>query len=207
MPKFKDLTNKKFGYLKVLKISRTKYPKRWLCKCDCGTIKEISALALTRTYGNTVSCGCYKLNILKERSIKHGEYKTNLFKIWIAIKQRCFNKNNKAFHRYGGRGITIHPKWRSSFIKFKEYVEKIERKGETLDRIDNNKSYVPGNLRWVNPMKQTLNRSVTRWVIYKGKKMCLSHWAKEFNIHNTSVYYWYNKGKSIEWIKNRFAKA
>jgi len=93
-----------------------------------------------------------------EPGSNRGHY---LYKTWDMIRQRCYNKNFSSYKNYGGRGIRMSPEWESSFVKFSEYIDTTLGKrpeGCTLDRIDNDQGYVPGNLRWASREEQQRNR-------------------------------------------------
>lgn len=96
---------------------------------------------------------------------KHGLHNHRLYSMWRGIKQRCYNKNCKCFDRYGGRGISLCDGWLTNFKVFYDYVISLPNYGEvgmTLDRIDNNGNYEPGNLRWANMHMQTANRNIQK---------------------------------------------
>ena len=97
------------------------------------------------------------------RSPEGGAHQSHyLYKTWDMMRQRCTNKNFTSYTRYGGRGIRIYPEWENSFVKFREYVEKelgSRPEGYTLDRIDNDQGYIPGNLRWASKSTQQRNRN------------------------------------------------
>ncbi|RKZ97153.1 MAG: hypothetical protein DRQ42_09900, partial [Gammaproteobacteria bacterium] len=81
--------------------------------------------------------------------------------LWKDIKKRCYSKNNYSYKYYGGKGIEIYNEWKESFDSFVLYISSLDNykgKGMSLDRIDNNKSYEPGNLRWVSKSDQCINR-------------------------------------------------
>lgn len=84
-----------------------------------------------------------------------------LYSTWSGIKQRCYNPNAAHYDRYGGRGITMHDPWRHDFPVFAEWVESNlgpRPEGHTFDRIDNDKGYEPGNLKWSTQYEQIQNR-------------------------------------------------
>jgi hypothetical protein len=99
-----------------------------------------------------------------------------VYKLWVAIKDRCFNPDNKAYHRYGGRGITFAQEWADDFVAFRDALGP-RPKGATLDRIDNSKGYEPTNVRWTTRKVQANNRDTNVVITYDGKTMTLAQWA------------------------------
>lgn len=152
-----DLKNKVFGRLLVLKKGETKRGRAyWICRCECG--KQTSVLAYYLKTTHTQSCGCLK-NL--SHTLKHGFCKGQRnkpeYESWNKAKRRCFNKSDKAYLRYGGRGITMSEKWSKDFLEFyKDMGQKPN--GSSLDRINNNGNYEPGNCRWATPKEQSRNR-------------------------------------------------
>ena len=106
--------------------------------------------------------------VLIPRGTKHGLRGHPLYPIWKGIKSRCFNPNTKAFKNYGGRGISLCEEWMNPRA-FIEYVEKLDgynlrgvgADGTTLDRIDNDGNYEPGNVRWASRVVQRHNQRST----------------------------------------------
>lgn len=127
--------------------------RRWcLAKCSyCNNISEHR----TQSIKNKQSCGC--ASHLKANT-KHGLSGTRQYKIWIDMKTRCDNPNNKSFIRYGGRGITYCEGW-ESFQGFWEDMGESYFENATIERKDNSKGYNPENCTWITIQEQCLNRT------------------------------------------------
>ena len=164
MGQIKDLTNMRFGRLTAIKIvGKNKYNySEWLCKCDCGNEKITNVSSLLN--GSTKSCGCLQKEMAIKSNSTHKKSTTKLYWVWRAIKQRCYNINNKHYHNYGARGITMCDEWRNSFENFYNwsklngYNENAINKTCTIDRINNDGNYEPNNCRWVDMKVQSNNR-------------------------------------------------
>lgn len=151
-----DMTGQVFGRLTVLGRQASKNnTARWLCRCECGAEKVVIGANLRN--GNSQSCGCLRVDKARLNK-KHGMAGTLEYKRWENIKQRCLNPNNPAWKNYGGRGIAMCPEWASSFEQFLADTGMRPGPGFSLDRIDNNGHYEPGNVRWTTHSQQMLNR-------------------------------------------------
>ena len=188
---------------KSIKLIRKTENRKGLFKCYCGN--EFEALIQNVKRKHTRSCGCYRIEV----TTKHGDAKDGnwhyLYSTWDGIKQRCYNENCKAYKNYGGRGITMHPKWIDNYLAFKKYILNNlgERpKGMTLDRIKNEKNYVPNNLRWATRKTQNSNKrgkklnALQNSIIIHSLDLGLSgkYLADVFNITPSAVCY-VNKNK------------
>lgn len=135
----------------------------WACQCSCGKSTSVATIHLTS--GHTRSCGCWKHEVNNNRFKTHDEAKTYLYRTWSHAKARCHNPTDAAYEDYGGRGISMAPEWRESYVAFALYVRQNlgERPtGLTLDRENNDQGYVPGNIRWANSKMQANNRRRAR---------------------------------------------
>lgn len=119
---------------------------------------------------------------------KHGlgTNKTPTYHSWRAMRVRCLTQNDKDYHNYGGRGITICKRWE----EFLNFIEDMGERpdGMTLDRIDNDGNYEPSNCRWSTRKEQGLNRRTTRWVEKDGLIMTVDQWRKKLGVHSRVIH-------------------
>ena len=157
-----DLSGNKYNKLLVLNFVR-RNPKNkmafYACKCDCGTIKVISHGNL-RT-GHSQSCGCLRKEPEHNRTT-HGMSGTKVFAAWNRIKDRCFNPTSQDYYNYGGLGITMSDNLRRDFTTFYKEVGDPPSSGHqwSIDRIDNTRGYIEGNIRWASINQQARNKSL-----------------------------------------------
>lgn len=149
-------------------------------RCVCGTEKDIRKDSVKR--GLTRSCGC----IPGGRKPKHGgSRRANpdpLYGVWSSILSRCYLKTNRAYRNYGGRGVTVCDRWRESFAAFREDVGPRPSPAHSIDRIDNDKGYEPGNVRWATRKEQSRNRRSNHPITHDGQTLLLVEWAEKTGI-------------------------
>lgn len=197
-----DIIGKKFGNLTVIDIVGVSFKMNnqlYLCKCKCG--KEIkkernNILTNKRTY-------CANCVFIKKKNAR-------LRNVWIGIKKRCYNKNDRGYKNYGGRGIIMCNEWldeNNGFDNFYDwsfangYKEEILPNGRnkwTIDRIDVNGNYEPSNCRWATCIEQGNNRNNNKRITYNGKTHTLVEWARIYNKCAESISYRLAHGYSVE---------
>lgn len=199
-----DLTGQRFGRLTVIRRGENKGVKlAWECVCDCGNTKTIESFQLRR--GLVVSCRCFHSEMTSTRSTIHGDVHSPLYNIWHAMRSRCYNTKTKNFHRYGGRGIKVCERWRSSYENFRDDMgprppdkHPSGKPIYSLERIDNNGDYEPKNCRWATGGDQTRNSTHARILTHNGKRQCLKDWAREVGITENALYYRLKRGWTLQ---------
>jgi hypothetical protein len=139
---------------------------------------------------------------------KHNLSRTKIYNTWISMKDRCFNKNNRNYKNYGGRGITVCDEWRKSFLTF--YNDMGKRPSEkSLDRIDNNGNYCKNNCRWATPKEQNRNTRRNKKIEAFGKIKTIVEWSEEFNFSRRFLTNLVKKGLDLEiaLLNKRFGKV
>ncbi len=159
---FKDITGQRQGKLVIDRPSApTKDRKaRWIARCDCGGERLVVAQDFAR--GRILQCGCLRrATPHRNRGTKALPGKSSssrLYRIHQGILQRTSNPNNDAWENYGGRGIKLCAEWHT-FPAFYEWALSHGYSDSlSIDRIDVNGNYDPGNCRWATPKQQTANR-------------------------------------------------
>lgn len=184
-----DLTNCRFSKLLALYRTNNKSPDGsfiWMCRCDCGSNVEVASTILRKGYKNM--CDVCRIENIRLGKISHNMSTTNTYKSWIGMKDRVTNKNHIHYKNYGGRGITIYEKWINSFENFYKDVGDRPSLKHTLDRIDNDGNYEPGNVKWSTKKEQMRNRRNTIFLSYEGVVKSIDDWCEQLNIKKHLVY-------------------
>lgn len=182
-----NLIGQKFNRLTVISQAESKNQRRyWNCLCECGNNTIVTTSKLKN--GHTKSCGCIASEIIIKRNTTHGLRKTRIYNIWYDIKRRCYNKKNKSYSNYGGRGISVCDEWLNDFMNFYNWaMENGYTDDLTIDRIDVNGNYEPSNCCWVTKAQQSLNRRSNVLFTYNGETMCISEWCKKLNLNPKKI--------------------
>lgn len=196
------ITGQTFGRLTAIRFDRYEKERNyWIFRCVCGTEKSQAVSQVRR--GITTSCGCLRVEKVKEARTKHGMSrasggnKTRVYQAWTNMISRCEYTAAKHFHRYGGRGIKVCARWRESFEAFLEDMGE-PPEGCSLDRIDNNGDYEPSNCRWANQKTQVANRSVCNFIEVNGSKVLLLNHCEAIGVSHNMVRKRLKRGWSLD---------
>ena len=196
----KDMIGKKFGRLTVLEELPDRAYNRimYKCLCDCGSTSVVAGQDLRQ--GKTKSCGCLGHKNKDVPHPRHGLTKHPLFHIWGGILQRCYTRTAKNYPNYGARGISVCDLWRYDFLSFYNWsMSNGWKQGLTLDRINPNGDYSPGNCRWVTQSVQNRNKrnSLPKFE-WNGESKYLQEWAAEYGINYSTVFSRVKRGWDLE---------
>lgn len=159
------------------------------CSCSCGKITDVRLNHLRA--GKIKSCGCFHDSC----HITHGYSNTKEYNVWRGMKRRCNNTKSDCYANYGGRGISVCQEWNESFESFLRDMGKCS-KGLSLDRIDNNGNYEPGNCRWATRKEQNRNSRHNVNLTLDGLTLPIVEWSEKLGLgyyvirHRVKAYKW-----------------
>jgi hypothetical protein len=140
-----------------------------------------------------MSCGCWNRELNTALHTRHGHAAarkgkvTALYRIWSHMIGRCHNPKDAAFANYGGRGIVVCDRWRDSYTAFMTDVGPRPSSKHTLDRIDNNGGYKPGNVRWATRTQQMRNVRYNRLLTLGAESLPMAAWAERLGIKKATL--------------------
>jgi len=170
MPAIRDLRGQQFGRLVVVERAASYAGPgggvRWRCRCECGEERTVRSSNLRS--GNTRSCGCLSVELSTARlqadprcdPTAHGLHDTPEYLALTAARRRCMNPSDSRFAAYGGRGIEYRmpEDLGEATALLVEMIGPRPSRDYSLDRIDNDGHYGPGNLRWATRSEQRQNQ-------------------------------------------------
>jgi hypothetical protein len=175
-----ELSTTRFGRLTILDGPFLDNGElKYICECDCGTIKTLSKGSLTS--GSSSSCGCLRKESTGNRARTHGKTNTLAYVSWLGIIKRCYNPNEPAYKNYGGRGITVCEEWKNSFENFLHDMGP-RPLGISIERIDNNGNYNKNNCVWASRKTQNRNSRNNNLVTYNSSTKPVSAWCELLGI-------------------------
>jgi hypothetical protein len=191
----KDYSGERFGRLVALSLVERAAEggaHKWAFRCDCGN-EKVASIRDART-GHTSSCGCLFSEVVAARNTTHGLSRDNRaeYRSWKDMRGRCNNPNSDDFKDYGGRGITVCERW-NDFAAFLTDMGK-RPAGSTLDRINVNGNYEPGNVRWAKPVQQANNKRSNRLITMNGETRTLQEWCRHYGLDHSKVRYRLSRG-------------
>lgn len=151
------------------------YKAKYTCRCDCGVESNIRVYDLLKAK----SIMCKACSASASKSPGQPVSNTTEYNTWIHINQRCHNPKNKDYANYGGRGIQVYPLWRESYEAFLMYIGKKPEPGHSIERIDVNAGYQPGNVCWATRDEQARNKRSNVFVEIDGERKTVVEWSED----------------------------
>lgn len=192
-----NLTDQRFGMLTALRPGTSDGRKRkWHFRCDCGnTCEKVGADVTKETKrGGTPNCGCASIALQSKARTTHGMTRHPAYAVWRSLSARCCNPRHAAWDNYGGRGIKVCSRWRTSFQNFWDDMGPSYQPGMDLDRINNDGHYEPLNCRWVDRREGNNNRRTNRLIKTPWGQMTISQAARKSGINATTLLYRIDNG-------------
>lgn len=185
----RDLVGTRYGRWVVLRRSGMQY---CICRCECGIEKEVLISNLRR--GKSLSCGCLARELASFRSknaATHGHTRdhsmTPEYRAWHSMKRRCTRPTSPEYANYGGRGIKVCERWINSFEAFLSDMGLRPSSIHSLERINNDGNYEPGNCKWATLKEQHRNTRRTARMTYRGETLSIAEWAERLGLQYATV--------------------
>lgn len=188
-----NLNGEKFGRWTVISdpiLQNNRIFFKCICSCDNKTISQVRSDRLKN--GTSKSCGCYKLEVIT----KTGMSRDRMYGIWDGMIRRCYDKSNKRYSNYGGRGIRVCKDWLNDFMIFYNWaIENGYEENLTIERIDVDKNYEPSNCCWITMAEQAKNKTNTIYItLDTGETYRLTDFANQNNVSRETVLKRYKNG-------------
>lgn len=193
----KDMTGARFGLLTVVRRGANLKcgTARWHCVCDCGQERLVEGTGLRA--GRNKSCGCASPRFTSERAATHGMAGTRTYRIWLGMLARCSSQSQgKTRSLYFDKGIRVCERW-AIFENFLEDMGEAPD-GLSIDRIDGDLGYQPGNCRWATAKQQANNTSANHVVTFGGRSKTVAQWAEEIGVKQNTLLHRLRRGVPLE---------
>ena len=158
------------------------------CVCNCGSVCVVSLYGWRGNHSR--SCGCLKREAVARTGRahkRHGFADSGTYYSWAFMKRRCYDFKHPSYHQYGGRGVTVCNRWRHSIEAFVEDMGERPSSEYSIDRIDNDGNYEPGNCRWATRQQQARNTSRNVLLTHDGTTKCLAAWVEDTGINRSTI--------------------
>lgn len=192
MAKLINLSGKQFGKLTVIEYAGKRqrpggsFSYDWRCRCECGNEFIADGNCIRR--GSATSCGCDNSEKLCDHGMSKPEHPQHwAWIVWSGMRRRCYTVSDSAYNRYGGRGIKICDAWLESVRQFYADMGDRPTPKHTIERIDNNGNYEPGNCVWATRAEQTENQRSTKLLTFQGESLSISKWARRLGISRRTL--------------------
>jgi hypothetical protein len=194
-------TNQRYGrYVVVGEGQRRGKHRIFMCRCDCGAERLVYETNLRR--GTSQSCGCLNREIASAVNTAHGNSAKGRvspeYQAWQGMKKRCYRTTCKDYPNYGGRGIEVCDRWRSSFELFLSDVGQRPTAAHSIDRINVHGNYEPGNVRWAIKQVQNSNTRQNRYLTLNGEIKTIVEWARSLGCSHATISARIRRGWTVE---------
>lgn len=179
-----------------LEVTGRQKLRKGVFECYCGQ-KIIAGINSIKS-GRIKSCGCEQRRKAGERFSRHGMSNSPEYQAWEGMKSRCYYTKGIEYHRYGGRGIIVCDEWKTDFMAFYNYIGPKPSPKHSLDRIDVNGNYEPGNVRWATIDIQVRNRTDTIFYEYNGEKKIMTDIARDIGVIQPTLTKRMRRGMTME---------
>lgn len=185
-----------FGRLTLIERVDRDPQRRWRCVCECGA--AVVAKPYYLRIGRTRSCGCLRRERFAAIHRTHGMSRRPEYAVWRTMKSRCHNARDPKYANYGARGIVVCDEWRASFADFFAHVGERPSRRHSLDRVNNDLGYRPGNVRWATQTEQARNKRTNHLITAFGATRTLSEWAASCGLSKNTIVLRMLKGMPAE---------
>lgn len=191
-----NLIGQEFARLTVIALAENiGIRTAWLCRCECGETKVVITAHLRNAL--VKSCGCLHREATHlTHGLTRNKQRPAEYIIWAGMKSRCLNKRDENYWRYGGRGIRVCDEWRKSFERFLVDMGRRPVGRLTIERVDNDGHYEPGNCIWADYQTQARNRRNSVRVEYEGEPITVAELAPKVGIPASTIYARISAGRS-----------
>lgn len=183
-----DLTGQRFGRWTVIEQAPPGegYSTRWLCECDCGTIKTVDSQLLRSGRSKSCGCLCNEMRMQSPRTLIDADLR--LRAIYNSIRSACENPRNPKWEKFGAKGITVHPAWVNNYKAFEEWSIKNGYEPEAfLLRYDVRQGFTPWNCKWTRNKDYGQGRKGEIMITANGETHSLAEWSRITGLHRSSI--------------------
>lgn len=181
------------GRLKLIGWTNERHPEHYQCLClDCGSITLVQRTSL---HPNRTCRLCTKMG--RKIDLSSAKHKPE-YSVWKQMRGRCSNPNANGWDRYGGRGIRVCQRWQSSFANFYADMGPRSSPQHSLDRINNEGNYEPGNCRWATRCEQMRNTRSNVRLTFGGETLSMAEWKEKTGLTYATIRNRHSRGWDVQ---------